>query len=587
MGGNCLDSLENWKVQIKSEAHRMRKYTNIKIPMRDGKYLSTIIFLPAGSGPFPVILERTCYVISLGCSRANLIRLEAKYWNEQGYAYVIQDVRGRGDSQGEFMPYVHDAADGADTINWIAAQDWCDGKIGTYGQSYSAYTALAPLKESVPALKAVFNSGIPGIWGKHRYGYICNGILNSWHIRWRYQVAGRQAQSSSVYSDDLEDDTRIDWNKIKMHLPVRGICREVGQNMDEWLKLTCIEEAEQLFKQLRFDDIYETAAVPMMHVTGWLDLFEPTISNYVRFSSRSGNQNKQFLMVGPWTHFVLRNPTEQVINGVNFGDDIVVDMYEVKRRFFDSYVKGGGDFSEFQPTTKIYNVAEREWHENIDVAAWYREPKNSKVYFFTGGEASPPQEDGLLSLKKPEKEQHDEFIYDPNAPIFSPLEDQEADCSLYLNWMQKRDDVLTYSTDTLDTDVPVSGKPRLQLFLGSDCPDTDFIIIISDVFPDGAAMNLNNMHAFRMRYRNSLIEPHYLKEGDVYKLDFYLDAMYYTFFRGHKIRIQIQSSYLDFFFRSLNTGKDDYGTTEIRTAHNRLYHGAGQASKLIIPGAAK
>ncbi len=587
MNGDCSKSLADWKIRVEPAPDRMKKFTNIKIPMRDGSYLSSIIFLPAGGGPFPVILERTCYVIALGSSRANLIRFEGKYWTDRGYAYVVQDVRGRGDSQGEFLPYVHDAEDGADTINWIAARKWCDGNVGTYGQSYSAYTALAPLKEAVPALKAVFNSGIPGLWGKHRYGYVCNGLLNSWHIRWRYQVAGRQAQASSVYDDDIEDATRIDWDKIKLHLPVRGICREVGQNMDSWLELTCMEEAERLFRRLRFDEIYETAAVPMMHVTGWLDLFEPTISNYAKFVTRSGNREDQFLMVGPWTHFTLRNPAEQVINGVDFGKDVVVDMYEIKHRFFDSYVKGRQDFTAFQPKTKIYNVSERRWYENIDAASWYREPQDPKVYYFSSGDNfQPPQEDGLLSSQKRSAEQYDEFRYDPGDPVYSPLAEEGETRSIYLNWMQERHDVLTYSTEALAEDMPVSGKPRLQLYLGSDCSDTDFIVIISDVFPDGTALNLNNMHAFRMRYRHSLAEPQFLKEGEIYKLDFFLDAMHYTFFRGHKIRIQIQSSFLDFFFRSLNTGKDDYGTTEVKTARNRLYHGAGHASNLILPGAA-
>ncbi len=568
-------------LEIIPDGNRPKAYTLVKAAMRDGTLLSATVFLPAGRGPFPAILERTCYVVAMGGGRAGMIGREGEFWTSKGYAFVVQDVRGRGDSDGVFEKFVHEEEDGFDTVEWVATQPWCDGSVGFCGQSYSANCALLPLRSGTPrGLKAIWASGCPGYWGRDGYGVYCNGAPEASGLRWSFWISGRQLQSgaaSVAEGDPL--GTRIDWDPIMRHLPVSDAHRLVGRDVPSIQDRFDPAKAADFLARMRLDTAFDRSAVPTMHATGWYDAYTPTIYNYVEFSRR--NPDIHNLLIGPWEHVQLRRPKDMVVRGTDFGAERYFDMFELKREFFDFHLRGIGDFGSARPRRMIFDMHDRSWRGDIEVKDWFIRNRDSKAFFLSleGGGGG-----GLT--RRPPAEHEVRYVYDPQDPVYTSAgEDLVDSADDDIRWMTGRPDVLFFTTEPLAEDYVALGLPFLDLCVRMSTVDTDFIAILSEVRPDGMIRHLRSHGILRMMYRDGLENPRPVTPGSTYRITLDLQPVFHRFGKGCRIGVQIQSSLLNTYFRNLNTGADYYTTSDTVRVENTIYLGGRDGARLYLPGA--
>lgn len=561
---------------------------DVAVPMRDGVRLATTVWRPAGTGAFPALLVRTPYgkdgIGLYGNSKAPdvLALLRA------GYAVVAQDVRGTSRSPGVLVPHAAEADDGADTIAWLAAQPWCDGRIGTWGGSYQgmaqwhaaaaappALLAMAPLMASADPYRAPWYS--PG-------GALCLDTFVTWASRVALAAVRRaspadEGTAARLTSAPLDRLPVADRPDLRDHLPWAADVLD-HPSRDEWWRAGTPAEH------------FGAITAPALNVGGWYDPFlAGTIDSYVGMRLHGGSpdaRDGQRLVIGPWGHADGADLGE--FPDRSFGREGGVqaaDLTEAHLRFFDRWVRGRRDALDDAAPVRIFVMGIDRWRDEAD---WPLPGTRHVDYFLTsGGRAGTTGTDGALLTTVPEDDGRDSVVHDPLDPVptlggpvipgpgaWAGPADQRP--------VRDRPDVLCFTTPALDAAVEVTGHVRLVLHVSSSAVDTDLTGKLVDVHPDGRAILLCEGIS-RARYRSGLDEPAPLRPDELVELVVDLSATSNVFLPGHRIGLEVASSNFPRYDRNTGTGRAVAfdGEDDVVVAVNTVHHGPSRPSRLVLP----
>ena len=565
---------------------------DIMVPMRDGVRLATDAWVPAGGGPGPVLLVRTPY--SKEASRyygspPNIFTLL-----EAGYAILYQDCRGTGRSGGEFTPFVNEPSDGADTVAWLLEQSWCDGNIGAFGPSYlgavqwETASASGHLKAIAPAVTTTDH------YVAFQYS---NGGALSLHNNQTWTMLMAVVDVRRAIAAGSGDPQALlglmgmaaDPDPHLAALPVRARPL-LEKQWPWWAEILGHPARDQYWRGLAVADRFEDITVPALNIGGWFDFFiSSTARTFTQMRKRGGSaeaREGQRLIIGPWDHL---NRTG-VYPDRQFGlmaDFESIDLTGAHQRFFDRWLRGQAGALDGTAPVRIFVMGLDQWRDEQD----WPLPDTTYVdyYLDSPGHANTANGDGELRPELPGSEHADTYLYDPQRPVptlggrmmsgfgavAGPVDQRQA---------ESRDDVLCYTTPVLDRPVEVTGHVSLTLFVSSSASDTDFTGKLVDVFPDGQALYLTD-GILRARYRNSLADPELLTPGQVYEITIDLSVTSNVFLPGHRIRLEISSSNFPRYDRNTNTGGTiaEERDEDVQVAVNRVFHGPGHPSRLVLP----
>jgi putative CocE/NonD family hydrolase len=539
---------------------------NRRVPMRDGVTLSADIYYPAhpeSGARRPAIVLRTPYV------KANPTLVKTgRYWAEHGYVFVAMDVRGRGDSDGVFVPYFNEGRDGYDTIEWCAAQPWCDGNVGTLGGSYLGRIQWLAALEAPPHLRAMVVLVPPS----DPFVETPTGLPSPMHLCWLHGVSGRVNQPMEA----------VDWMRVYEHLPVRTMDELTGQPQPRWREEVDHAQLDDFWAQICYQDKFDRLAVPVLHISGWYDDEQiGSTRNFIGMTNHAATpeaRRSQRLLMGPWDHAVN---TASRLGEVDFGPQAIIDLLGEERRWFDRWLKGSPIAVPDAPA-RIFIMGTNEWRDEQE---W--PPARTQwtpYYLHSAGHANSRFGDGLLSPTPPAAEPSDAYRYDPARPVpflTGPTSQQIGGPDDYAA-VEQRADVLVYMTPPLEADTEVTGPIRVDLYAASSAPDTDFTTKLVDVWPTGFVQRLTD-GIVRARFRDGMAAPSLITPGEVYRytIDCWNTAQ--VFHAGHRIGLEISSSAFPKYDRNPNTGAPLGQTAALAPADQRIYHDADHPSALILP----
>ncbi len=549
---------------------------DVSVKMRDEVSLVADIYRPEGDGVYPVLLERTPY------NRDNSAAL-ARELASHGYIVVEQDVRGRYDSEGEFYPFLHETADGYDTVEWAAGLPGSNGKVGMFGGSYVGATQMLAAIGKPPHLESL----VPYVTASEYYD------------GWTYQSGAFMEWFASSWTTGLAQDTLrrkadqrsrpLDWvwslpaaaYKI-LDLPT---AEELAPYYQDWVRH---ETDDSYWRRWTISDHYPEMRVKALHSGGWHDIFlKGTLKNYegMRTGGSPEIRDSQRLLVGPWAH--AATSAEGRIGDVTFGKEAVLDYARMIWSFADWALKDvANDFASGDPV-RIFVMGENHWRGEREFPLARQQP--TRYYLQSDRGANGVQGDGRLTLEPPPRQSRaDVFVYDPANPVRTiggrlccgneALPPGPFDQSPN----EAREDVLVFSTPPLTSDTEVTGWITVELYAATSAPDTDFTALLADVSPDGYARFLTD-GIVRARFRNSLAKPDPIEPGKVYRYEIDLWATSNLFKAGHKIRLYLSSSNFPRFNRNLNTGQDLNFGTGMSKATQKIHHDAERPSALVLP----
>ena len=553
--------------------------------MRDGVRLSADVYLPATGGPFPTIVTRTPYE-----SLRDVFTENGVWWARRGYAFVVQDCRGRFGSEGVFHAYVPEIEDGYDTLDWVAGQPWCDGKIGMWGRSYGGLTQWLSAPLASPHLTCM----APHVICDDHFGD-CHYLGGAFQLLlslcaavvWETNLAlvvGRHAP-------------RLFQNaKFWAHLPLIEMDeRAIGRKIPYWREWLEHPVRDDYWRPLRVTDRYGRVTAPVFQQGGWYDAYAGSClrihEGMTRGAATSRARKQTRTLIGPWSHEV---PEAWTVGDLEFGPDAFVDVREEERRWFDWQLRGVDDGIGDEPPLRWFTTGANRWRageewppSGVEVANWY---------LHSGGRANR-DDDAWLDPEPPGDEPPDRFDYDPRDPapslggnLSSRLLTTHAETPMRggpveQTPIERRTDVLVYTSPPLERDLEVTGPIELVLYAESDGRDTDFVARVTDVDPEGGSFVLTE-GILRARYRGGPDRMDLLEPNSAAQFRIGLYPMSHVFRAGHRIRLQITSSCFPRFSRNLNTGEDVATGTRMRTARNTVLHSAGYPSHLRLPLAA-
>jgi putative CocE/NonD family hydrolase len=541
---------------------------NVMIPMSDGVRLAADVYRPDAPGAFPVILTRTPYDKR---NPEHRYEFAGRLFASQGFVYVVQDVRGKFDSEGEYYPYVNEARDGHDTIEWVGMQEWSTGRVGTYGFSYWGSTQWLPAPYGSEHLKAM----VPIVTSQNIYPrWIYNGIFRYNDVLfWHYGNTCRTHR-------ELEG---VDIAKAVRHVPLIQADAALGVDLPpfrDWIRHPVPGE---YWDAVRVDDKVDRIKAPALIIDGWYDYYlDLALEDFNRMRTTGGSPEARStrILIGPWTHETVSEFTD-----VSFGDDAdFMQQIAVMLRWFNYWLKGEDDGIMTEDPITIFVMGKNEWRSEEE---WpLARTQYEKYYLHSNGSANSLSGDGLLNIEPPGNEPPDRFSYDPADPVPSV-----GGTSIYgeakagpkdQRDVEERNDVLVYSTPPLTEDIEVTGPVKLMLYASSSALDTDFSAKLVDVFPDGKAINLQ-AGMVRARYRDSFDVPTLLDTGTIYEFEVKIGSTSNLFKKGHRIRLEVSSSYFPEFGRNLNTGAEIGMTSDMVKAAQTIYHDSEHPSYLLLP----
>ena len=543
---------------------------NVKVPMRDGTDLSADIYLPRAQGKFPTVLMRTPY-----SNNADQAIERGRALANAGYACVIQDTRGRWDSDGEHYPFHDDGRDGYDTQEWVGQQEWCNGKIGMAGGSYVALVQWLSAPHRSEYLTCIAPRVICGdFFGGLVYpgGAFQLNVLLSWGMR----TNGRTAQSIEYHN----------WTEAFQRLPLIEMDKLAGRDLDFWKDWVEHPTYDDYWNAIDVEDKWGEIAVPALNIGGWYDLYSTdTFTNFngLRLHGRTPESRRSKLIVGPWPHAVS---TATKTGDIDFGAGSMVDLDALEMRWFDYWLRGIDNGIVDEPPLRLFIMGSNEWRDEHE---WPLERTEwQKWYLHSAGNANSVRGDGRLSKQEPENEAADHFPYDPRFPVQTV--GGGNCCSPHIvPWgpydqrgVEMRSDVLCYSSAPLEEDTEVTGPIKVVLYAATDGTDTDWTAKLVDVSPTGYAMNLCD-GIVRARYRESRTDPTLLTANRVYEYEIDVGVTGNVFRKGHSIRLEVSSSNFPRFDRNLNTGHELGKDADMRTASQTVYHTGEYPSYVLLP----
>lgn len=555
-----------------AQTAQVTRMFDVRTPMRDGVELSSDVWMPAEGGPFPTIIVRTPYLKTMAIETFSLAGW-ATYFAERGYAVVIQDVRGRGDSDGKFGFFFQEGEDGHDTIEWMAAQPWANGDVCTAGVSYLGTDQWLAAREHPPSLRCMVATAAAGRW-MHELPHYGGAWMMSWALAWINDTSGRNSQSANMQGIDMES--------VYWHRPLITQDDAMGRDMPLFNDFLENSTFNEYWQRLHFtEEEFRGLDLPILHVTGWFDGDQPGAMFYWDgMMAHSPAADEQYMLSGPWGHAETFIGGTLTLGDMEFEPHALVDNKAEHLAFFDHYLKGSAD-SYDQPRARIYVVGAEEWREFDEYPP--ADVQATSLYLTSGGRANSIVGDGALAWTPPEADSPpDRFTFDPQRPV--PGSVGEMPLGEDRTPLHRRDDVLVYTSEEIQEAVEVVGPIVIEFHAATDARDTDFVATIMDVYPDGRAVRLGpRTGVIRARYRNGFDREELLTPGEIERYEIDLGHIAHSFQPGHKIRIDLTSSAYPEIAPNQNTGNPIATDTEWNTARQIIYHSSEYPSRIVLP----
>jgi putative CocE/NonD family hydrolase len=568
---------------------RAIREVDVAVPMRDGVVLRAEVLRPGGPGPFPALVYRTPYGAHDAIDEYTTFNKAV----ERGYAVVVQDVRGRYRSDGEFRPYEHDGKDGYDTIEWAARQRWSDGNVGTFGLSYPGAVQWLAAVESPPHLKAM----VPAMTFSTPQNFFYSWGV--WDLSWTYWIWANIAPDTRVRKNlpgpRTDQEARASWAELErgmyetLPLSAREEMREVAPYYFDWLRHPP-EDPFWDFAELRGK--YGATKAAVLHISGWHDDAygpEGATTNFVGLVGARGQPVGTELLIGPWVHGV--DATARTRSGEReFGADAAIDYDAVVLDWMDRHVKGQTAAETNRLPVRYFVMGANAWK----TAESWPPPARSAAHILTP--AAPGRPGTLVAETVLVSERHggtvpftnvtgtvpSRFVSDPDAPVRNLFDSAGGHDYRAL---ADRPDVLTFDSAPLERETEVTGHLRAELFVSCDCRDTDIWARVLDVAPDGTAYNLMSpgLDVLRASYRDMEKGRQLLQPGEIYALT--LDKLVTSnlFERGHRIRLQISATFFPNFSRNLHTGALETTSDRRQKATIQIHHDPAHQSRVVLP----
>lgn len=597
----------NRRAALEEEARIERM---VMVPMRDGVRLASRIYIPNNaSGPVPTVFWRTPYNFSeLNEGDPNRPSAYLKFALDairHGYAFLIQNERGKYFSEGEWEILGFPRTDGYDALTWIVEQSWSDGKVATLGCSSTAerQPSLAAMNHPahVAAVPMAYGAGIGRVGEFYEQGnFYRGGVIQQSMVTWMF---GEQNTQRPRLPDGISREDRIrlagytdlstnipepDWDEALWHLPLSTMFESYAGPKGAFNEMASRGPDDPAWYNGALYNDGEDYGVPSLWISSWYDLSTaPNLEIVEHIKSNASDKNvrdSQYIVVAPTQHCAMYRLQSPLFVGERNMGDIDFQFDRLLWDFLDSFVKGGDNgFRRDQPKIRYFAMGANEWRDDDQ---WPPKEAEATTYYLSSQMgANTLLGDGLLSTSAPTKEaDSDLIVYDPSNPVPSLAGNLWGSSagSFDNRQIEMRNDVLVYSTEPFDTPLDVTGKIEIVLYVSSDAKDTDFTVKLLDVDPDGRAMNIDEPIQ-RVRYRDGYDKQAMMEQGEVYELHVSSITTSNVFLTGHRLRIEVSSSNFPRFQRNLNTGGDNFTESKLVIAKNRVHHSVDHPSRIVLP----
>ena len=567
---------------------------DVEMTTRDGVVLRADIYRPAAEGRYPVLMCRTPYskdvTFSLAPGPAISAAIAPVDAVANGYAYIVQDCRGSGKSDagtGPYRMYADEKLDGADAAEWASRLDCCDGNVAIFGTSYVGASAYQAATQAPAGLKAIGINAGPNDWVEDhlRYGGALKLFLAGiWSLSRAADLAERSGASDEEMVELKGNVARTE--EVLQQVPLSGIPELRPDDPDFapfWQEILKHAVRDDWTRDAMNSDDHRNIQVPALVVSGWYyAVTRGAIDHYINLRRSGANEDVREhsrLIVGPWT---VRQAMGGHTGGLDYGQTVAAStrfgpegMSSVHLRFFDRFLKG--EPIEEEPRVQLFVMGRNEWRSEDEFPL--ERAKDVAWHLAANGV--------LARSKASADEAPDSFAYDPADPFPSwggawvgpeTAEVGPVDQGPVLS----RSDVLVYTSEPLERDMEIIGYPKMVLHASTSGPDTDWVVKLCDVHPDGTTYNVTD-GILRARYRNHTEMAKLLEAGEVarYEIALYPTAM--AFLAGHRLRIMITSSDFPRYDRNPNTGEDPADAATFATARQTIFHDSLRPSHIVLP----
>jgi len=571
-----------------AKSYQLQERRGVMVPMRDGVQLAVDLYVPKTPDKLPTILGITPY------GRSDLY-LKARWFAQRGYVFVAVDSRGRFDSEGTWDPFdAKHKTDGYDLVEWLAKQPWANGKVGMWGCSYMGWTQWWTASTAPPHLTVIAPQCAPA--DQFEDGPYQNGALTGgWMPDWAAMMSGRTNESIGDGSYGGFGARRLADFK---HTPYSDINAYRGMQNAPWFKKWYQQNksSDPYWKGIAYQgkDHYSRITVPSLSITGWFDVSYPgSPMNYVGMKSfgATPQARRPSLIIGPWTH----GGNARTTGGVDYGPDAQIDMDGYIVSWFDHFLKGADNGIEKDPPVYVFVMGENKWRAELDWPVPEAQPV--KYYLSSRGHANSLKGDGLLTTSAPRREASDTYTYDPRSPTLDPsaalTNPGSLDGAVDTDLSAAGNEVLVYQTPPLEKSVEVIGPIEATLYAVTSGRDTDWMVRLVDVRPDGRALLLAD-GVLRARSRDPEHEGRFnaaqlstVEPGKVYRYTIrFWRGTANLFQQKHRIRVEISSSWFPFFLPNMNTGADNLAMvsmSDATVARQTVHHGPHDPSYVLLP----
>jgi putative CocE/NonD family hydrolase len=540
----------------------------IAVPMRDGVKLATDVYCDENVNQAPVILMRTPY------DRTKQKGLGER-WAKAGFIFVAQDCRGTRESEGVIAPYNNEGQDGFDTIEWIASQSWCSGRVGMTGGSYVGAVQWQAAVEQPPGLVAIAPQATWSSFYRNLYlgGAVRLSLISGW-------LAGNTPKPEGANPADMDE--------ALLRLPLSDVDEAIGWHMP-WLDAYLTHpEPNGFWTRLDLTDQLPCLNMPALHVVGYYDFFSrESVGNFLIMRKQAHDpktREQQRLILGPWDHGTVGKST---VGEVDFGPEAIVDTFAIQLDWFDRHLKQDpAAIAKPFPPVRYFSMGDNVWH---DAQTWPPEGfAATSFYLHSDKKANTRSGTGKLNPLPPTAEEPvDTFRADPANPVPAcPVtETRPMKAAVWgpvdQSVLEDRDDVLVYTSDAFSEPLSFAGNIEAKLFVSADTPDADWAVKLVDVRPDGFAQSIAT-GILRGRYRDSLLQPSPLELGKIYEITVDLGPCAATIAPGHRLRVDICGSLFPLYDRNPNTGEGPFGAKTLVSTES-VYHAPLKASRIVLP----
>jgi len=555
-GYELLGARDEGDPLLSRPVHEVVEERGVAVPMRDGVALATDIYRPKGDGKFPTILVRTPY-------KKEMVEWQARFFARRGYAFAVQDVRGRFASPGVWRPFVHEGDDGYDAIEWLAGRPWSNGKVGTMGGSYLAMVQWWAASRRPPHLVTMISSISPPETF-HNFPQE-NGLFMLATGLWWLRVIEKEA-TADITGAEIEASLDLVESEALRQLPVIDLDEKVlGKKNAAWREWLAHPDFDDYHRSLAYLDALRGLDLPVFHQSGWFDGNGiGSKLNYLGMIER-GHRNQK-LVLGPWGH--TDTASRYISKEIDFGPAAVVDLQESYLRWMDRWLKGIDNGIDREPSVSLFVMGSNEWRHGDTYPL--EGTTLTPFYLASEGDAGGFDGKGRLTTEAPAETgtTPDHFTYDPADP--TPIDPRG------------RNDLAVYRTAPMKAPLSIAGPLSAVLYASSSAKDTDWIARLAKIDRQGNPLILG-CGVVRARYRESTSKPKLLEPGEVceYRLDLWQTAL--TIGEGEALVLVVSSALFPAFSRNLNTGENNETGTEFVKASQTIHHDRGRPSRILLP----